>query len=175
MPNVTGGQFLSGSGGSSASALGTLISQQTLGSAAASVTFSSIPQGFTHLKLFVNSAVVTPGLLQANFNGDVTAADYFVNYQTMSFSSTITGNGGFTSAGAIVGSLNTNAGHAEITILAYSSTTLVKGFLGNSLGSLWLNGGGVWNNISPVTSIVLTNTAGGNFNAGSVFSLYGVK
>lgn len=178
MSNVTGGQFLSGSGISSANALGTLIQTQTLGSAAASVTFSSIPQTYTTLKLFVSATVVTAGFLQVNFNGDATAANYFINYQTQSFTATVTPVGAFSSAGSFLGSLNvatTGTGGAEVTFPGYSSTTSVKANFAMSVGSSFFYGGGIWNSAAAITSIVLVNSAGGNFNAGSVFSLYGIK
>lgn len=165
-----------GGGGSVTGLMGKLIQTQTLASPASSVTFSAIPQTYTHLKLFVSSSVVTGGsFLQANFNGDLTAGNYFFNNLTTGFNGSLATTGGFSQAGAMVGSLNTNAGYSEANFFGYSNTTLLKGFFAHSIGSVFFTSGGLWNNVAAITSIVLTNSAGGNFNAGSIFSLYGIN
>jgi len=52
----------------------TPIASQTLGSAASSVTFSSIPQGYTDLVLVINSvAASSTNNMDMSFNSDTSA------------------------------------------------------------------------------------------------------
>lgn len=156
-----------------------LISSQVLGSAAGTVTFSSIPASFKHLKVFIDATATGTGngFAQLNFNGDVTPGDYFVNYQTMAFSGTITGNGNFSNPGAYVGTINQASGGAgglEATIYGYAGAHL-KGYTAQGMGYAYFLGGGLWDVTSAITSIAVTISSGATFTAGSTFSLYGVN
>lgn len=166
--------FGSGGGSSNPSGPGTLISKQVLGAGAASVTFASIPQTFTTLKLFVSSVSANVGLLQINFNGD-SGTTYSNNRFIMNFTGTASTTGEFGDTGALVGSLNTNAGSFEITFSNYSSTQNPKTFFSIGVGATFQVTGGIWGSAAGITQMVLTNSAGGNFAAGSVFSLYGIQ
>lgn len=173
MFNQSGLSISSTGGGSSANVLGTLIQTQTLGAGAASVTFASIPQTYTTLKLFISSVSANAGILQLNFNSD-SGTNYSNNRFVMNFS---TGNtiGEFGDVAALLGSLNTNSGSFEITLSNYSSAQNPKTYFGLGMGATATFAGGVWANATAISQIVLTNSAGGNFAAGSVFSLYGIK
>lgn len=155
---------------------GRLIQTQTVGSATASVTFTSIPQQYHHLKLIIGGLVTTGNTsIQLNFNGDVTSADYNVNYLVMAYSPTITGAGSFGSPGAVVGTINPGWGGSEVTIYNYSSAAGAKFY--TAYGSSWqfFVGGGEWNSNNPLTSIVATISSGTTWGPGSVLSLYGVN
>lgn len=130
--SITGGAAaitINATGGGGGGAL-TLISSQTLGTAAASVTFSSIPGTYTDLILSitargdVSSTTINPGL---QFNGD-TGNNYFYSVQ---------GTDGTTGAGgpiayAYMGNLSGGsataglAGNAVITIPYYANTSFSK-------------------------------------------------
>ena len=156
------------------------IYTNTLVSAQASVTFSSIPSTYTDLVLVANVQAATGANIAIQFNGD-TASNY---------SSTIlTGNG--TAASSLRYSSKTyiitdNYGYpttsnfnVNIThIQNYSNATTYKTTLtrANSAASGLDASVGLWRSTAAITSIVVqlvTPTA--NINTGSTFSLYGIK
>jgi hypothetical protein len=154
------------------------IASQTLGSAAASVTFSSIPQGYTDLvlSLWVKSPV-TNGDMAMQFNFD-TGSNYS-NTQLYGDGSGAYSNRGTNQTYARVGNNSqTNEGLTVVHIQNYSNSITFKTILSRS-GSA--QSGGVvafvnlWRNTNPITSLVITPGAGGNWGAGSTFSIYGIQ
>ena len=150
------------------------IAEQTLGTAAASVTFSSIPGTYTDLVLVV-AGTLTTGTenIVMQFNGD-TGSNYSVTSllgdgsSASSFSSS-----NITSAGRCA--MGTSSSSAIYSINNYSNSTTYKTVLGRggvtSYGvdarvSLWLN-------TAAITSIVVFPTSY-NLNTGTVVSLYGI-
>ncbi len=184
LPSASGaGQTLVSTGaGNTYVAAGTmsLIQTQTLGSAAASITFSAIPQTYKTLKLFVSGGGVTAAAeTQLNFNGDVTPTNYFCNTQGYNFNTTAQPpTGGFSNPGALVGNLNTFAaggGGAEITVFGYA-TALQKFYVAHSVGAVFEVSGGLWNSSAAITSIAASLVSGGgNWAAGTTISLYGIS
>jgi hypothetical protein len=153
----------------------TPIATQTLGSAAASVTFSSIPQGYTDLVIVVNagaSAATANGGIR--FNGD-TGNNYS---QT-----TMRGNGS-AAASANIAKINldyygftTSLTNLEIIqIQNYSNSTTYKTVLarGDSADYGVRAQVGLWRNTSAITRIDFKSDAY-NFITGSTFSLYGIQ
>lgn len=153
----------------------TLISKQTLASTASSVTFSTIPQTYTHLHLVILTAGSATGNININFNGDVGSTySYSIvgGNGTSAFASKATAQ----TAGEI-GAVSTTPGTYCLDIAGYSSTTLTK----SSTSTLVTNGppysevvGTNWNNTAAITSIVFTPSTG-TLAAGSIFSLYGLQ
>jgi hypothetical protein len=153
------------------------IATTTLGSATATVTFSSISGAYTDLVLVVNyggSVSDTAAFMQ--FNGDTGS-----NYSNTK----VLGNGSVS-----VSQRNSNLTYAIISdnitsttltmncivsIQNYSNTTTYK----TSLGRYNLASGvteaivNLWRNTSAITQIVLDINAG-NFITGSTFTLYGI-
>lgn len=151
-----------------------LISSQIVASTATTVTFSSIPQQFHHLKLIISAYDTTGNTsMQINFNSDVTAADYFVSYIVMAFTNTVTGFGSFSNAGGVIGTINPGGGAATVDILGYSNAAFNKTYMVTGTGFQWLNGGGVWNTLAAITRIDIKIASGTTFAAGSTFTLYG--
>ena len=149
------------------------IATQTLGSAAASVTFSSIPSTYTDLILIFNGTGSTGGNFTFQFNGD-TGTNY---------SATILYGDG-SSAGSVrvsnqssmnIGGVGTGFTTDIINIMNYSNATTYKTALGryarpgDEVGAKV----GLWRSTSAITSVVV-GVSGGNFATGSTFSLYGV-
>lgn len=154
----------------------TLIQEQILGANAASVTFSAIPSGTYKLfKLFVNSTNTgnTATTYQLNFNGDVTAADYFFSTVNWGFNTTATPsvNGGFSAAGLFIA-----PDTSETTLYVKSGGGLNMHCMAQAGGSsaTWI-GSGIWNNASQLTSMVITPNGAANFLAGSIFTLLGIQ
>lgn len=176
------GSVASGGGGSGAL---TFISQQTLGAAAASVTFSSIPQTYEDLIVVISGrgdTAATEAIVYANINGDSGA-----NYYTQRLYSH-TGTSPFNSVAdtklmlcnipAATAPAN-RAGQVEIFFDNYAKTTFNKTAVstghqaiantaGNIVGMLC---SGQWANTNAITQLAFTLSAG-NFVAGTTITLY---
>jgi hypothetical protein len=156
----------------------TPIATQTLGSAAASVTFSSISGTYTDLVLIVNGSNTASASYYMQFNGD-TGSNY--SYTTVS------GNG--SSAVSARSSNNTKiylhyAGPFAantlfmntVSIQNYSNattnkSTLIRASIASDESTARV---GLWRSTAAITSI-LVSTDASTFKAGSTFTLYGIK
>ena len=155
----------------------TPIATQTLGSAAASVTFSSISGTYTDLILVVaGQATGAQRNLLLQFNGD-TASNY---------SATILyGDGSSAGSVRVTSQTSANVGGIDSTsqsntiahIMNYSNSTTYKTILGhgNSASNIVAAKVALWRSTSAITSIVAFLAASDTFTAGSTFTLYGVK
>ena len=153
------------------------IATQTLGSAAASVTFSSIPGTYTDLVLVCNSKLTsgTP-TSRLQFNGD-TATNYST---TMIYGdgSTVGAVRVSNEASANTGGNTDEFGTTIIHINNYSNTTTYKTTLSryNFLGPAYSEGGtktSLWRSTAAITSIVVFPVSS-TYVSGSTFSLYGI-
>jgi hypothetical protein len=154
------------------------ISTQTLASAVATVTFSSIPATYTDLVLIMTGIASTVGTdsCELQFNGD-TATNYSYTL--------LTGNGAAASSGRgtgaafiAVGLITSSEQVSNIwNIMNYANTTTFKSVLGhgNIAGAQVRTGVGTWRSTSAITSILLKNDTAQNFAIGSTFTLYGIK
>lgn len=170
-----------------------LVARQVLAASTASVTFSGIPQSFTHLLLEVcaksDGTGGTSGYDNANlrFNG-VTAGNYNWQtwYSTQGAGSVSTAGGTSQTsmqAAAIWNNHFGSAGRGISTIFVpyYSGTSSLKVFTahsaasdGGSAGVMQLYAGSLGgSNTGAVTSLSLL-MGSGNFVADSTFSLYGL-
>jgi hypothetical protein len=161
-----------------------LIETKTLGTAVASVAFTSIPQDGTDLMLLTSTRVSGSPVSQLNtqFNSSAVteysdrelSGDSLGNTTSISRSSQtvirITVNPGT--------SFTSNAfGSGQIHILNYTSSvaksvTLDGSTEQNNTTSYNNMVAGLWNNTAAITSITLTDQNSGNFVIGSSFSLY---
>ena len=163
------------------------IATQLLSSAAATVTFSNIPNTYKHLQLRSiarTTAAATDNYCNIIFNSDSGANYSYHNLRT-------DGGGGVQASG--LASQNAiylqryaggNAaasifGSVIVDILDYASTSknkTLRNFGGeerNGAGSVYLVSG-AWFNSSLINSITLTPESG-SFATNSRFSLYGIK
>jgi len=151
------------------------IATQTLGSAASSVTFSSIPSTYTDLVLVVNSARTTSNdAVSLEFNGD-TGSNYsrLLMYGTGSSAAT------FRESNATlieIGVQDTSNCTNIFNVMNYANTSSNKSVVAraNATGVRVSAGIGVWRNTAAITSIKFA-TGGSTFIAGSTFTLYGIK
>lgn len=151
------------------------IATQTLGSAASSVTFSSIPSTYTDLVLIVNSArTASNDSVSLEFNGD-TGSNYsrLLMYGTGSSAAT------FRESNATlieIGVQDTSNCTNIFNVMNYANTTSNKSVVAraNATGVRLSAGIGVWRNTAAITSIKLA-TGASTFIAGSMFTLYGIK
>ena len=157
------------------------LDTQTLGSAAASVTFSSIPQTYTDLVLVMSvqgASVATsrdPGI---RFNGD-TGSNYSYTGLTGNGSSASSFRSSNQTAGAAGFSFPTS--NFEIIIMSiqnYSNATTYKTALFRNNNAAVIVGACVnlWRNTAAITSLTILGSDLGaiNINSGSTFTLYGI-
>ena len=154
------------------------LDTQTLTSTAATVIFSSIPQGYTDLVLISRPLVTSSAYdLVVRFNGD-TASNYSNTILSGTGSSAISAK---LSNQTIMyldyyGVIDTTQTNRIINIMNYSNSTTYKTVLSraNNAGSGTDAIVGLWRNTAAITSLVLIAQTGGTFAAGSTFSLYGI-
>ena len=156
------------------------LATNTLGSTAASVTFSSISGAYTDLVLVVTATGSTTADLILSFNSDTTVANYSTTALVGSGSSA-TSNRTTVLAGISLTSnsylRSSEAMQWNISIQNYANATTYKTVLlrtGNvPLGRIDA-GVGLWDGtIAAITSLTLTASAG-TFAIGSTFTLYGI-
>jgi hypothetical protein len=159
------------------------IATQTLGSAAASVTFSSIPSTYTDLILIVNAGMSSgAGYVSFQLNADTTMSNYSCTY--------IRGDGSTAASGRYSGALgrfNISGADIKATSVAaniilhfqnYNNSTTFKTVLNrqNDTTSAVSSGVSLWRNTNAITQILLKEAdSGANWVTGSTFTLYGIK
>jgi hypothetical protein len=160
------------------------IQTQTLATNTATVTFSSIPQNYTDLRIVINAGSTSSEDIGMQFNGDNSGGHY---------STTILAGGGSSASSGRTTSVNgitidsngfdstSIAKVATVDIMNYSNTTTYKtalcrsGNAGTGVDAIV----GLWRPASlgsgNITSITFYGyNSGYSFLAGSTFSLYGI-
>ncbi len=148
------------------------IATTTLSTSASDVTFSSIPGTYTDLVLVLNGTSTAIAGLGFEFNGD-TGNNYSATLLYGTGSAAISSNNTNTYPG-YSGRINTNQSVSISHIMNYSNTTTYKTAItrANSNGDIIMANVCLWRNTSAITSI---KYIGATFNAGCVFTLYGIK
>jgi hypothetical protein len=159
-----------------------LIESKTLGTAAASIEFTSIPQTFTDLFIVCS--------LRSSDSGSYVNINLGFNANTSNFSARWLyglGSGGTGTANSIVryaGEVNTandtanTFNNSSIYIPNYTGSTH-KSFSTDSVRETNAStnamaiSAGLWSDTSAITSVQLDSSAG-NYVAGSTISLYGI-
>lgn len=154
----------------------TPIATTTLGSAASSVTFSSISGTYTDLVVIFSGTGGSVDI-QYQFNGD-TGTNYSVTR--------LSGNGS-----TAVSNRNTNYASIEADYFAYANSTQTLNicnimnysnsttnktvlFRSNNASLGTDVGVGLWRNTAAITQVLIKTNAS-TFSTGSTFSLYGIK
>ena len=158
----------------------TPIATNTLSSAAASVTFSSISGTYKDLVCVYTANTASPVDMSVRMNGD-TGSNY--SYTWLSGTGTTTessrgsnytrlllDNYGYPPSAASTYNV------AIIQFMNYSNTTTYKTTLmrSNNAAAGVDAGVGLWRSTSAITSLVFNFSTGANIASGSVFSLYGI-
>jgi hypothetical protein len=163
------------------------LATTTLASAASTITFTGIPSGYKYLQLRCfarTTAAVDNDTASITFNSNSSA-----NYSGHN----LRGNGGVTASDGAASQTSAAIqrfaggnqaasmfGVAIVDILDYANTTKYKtfkdvgGYDFNGTGNTYLSTG-LWMSSSPITSITMTPSQGGNWAQYSSFALYGVK
>jgi hypothetical protein len=153
------------------------IEAQTLGSAQASVSFTSIPATYTDLVLIVAGIATanSTSSLSLQFNGD-TGNNY--SGTRLSGNGSAASSDRYTSSGVMGGGLITSSVRFNniINIFNYSNTTTHKTvlFRANVSDSLVRTSVNKWANTAAINRVDVLATAT-TFAIGSTFTLYGIK
>ena len=146
------------------------------GSSTTSYTFSSISGAYTDLILVATGSNSAGNRgLNMTFNGD-TGSNYSATNLAGDGSSAVSNRS--TSASNIsIGNSATTIATITAHIMNYSNTTTNKTvIMRNSASSVQAAAlSGLWRSTAAITSIGLTLNSGDPFNAGSTFTLYGIK
>lgn len=158
------------------------IQTYTLTSTAASVTFSSIPQNYTDLKIVVSARTdraSVQDIMLLSFNGSTTSfsAKYLEGNGSTAGSYTDQARG-FGNADGANATSNT-FGNTELYIPNYTGSSN-KSWSGDGVNETNATAAysslfaGLWSNTAAITSIALTGSSS-NFVSGSTFTLYGIS
>jgi hypothetical protein len=156
------------------------IATNTLGSAASSVTFSSIAGNYTDLILISAPIVTAATTFAVYFNGS-TAANYSATILTgdgTSAASTRVANQSEIRISYVGTSRTTNTTNIITQIQNYSNATTNKTLLSRDNVASDGTGAivGLWRSTAAITSITIFPLSGGSIiNTGSIFTLYGIK
>jgi hypothetical protein len=157
------------------------IASQTVGSGgAASVTFSSIPQTFTHLQLRASYSNANSGSwVNLVVNSDATASNYKMHELRGDGSTATSSSPSAASYGYLFG-LNSPFGSAIVDILDYTNTNKNKvmktlnGFDNNGSGYIQLTSG-LWLNTNAINALTIRCDYSQNLSQFSTFNLYGIQ
>ena len=162
----------------------TPIATQTLGSAAATVTFSSISGSYTDLILVCaarSATAATSDSFLMSFNGNTTAVYSRIRLlgtgsAASSASRSAATNIDFEGLAGDTSAANTFM-PSIVQVQNYSNTTTNKTCLirGNDANNYVLATVGLFRSTSAITSVSLATSSAANFMTGSTFTLYGVK
>lgn len=153
-----------------------VISTQTLGSAVATVTFSSIPQTYTDLVLVANGAESANQYVAIRFNSD-TGSNYsqtrLYGDGTTAYSDRQTS----VTFGRLSVGDPTNRFLMIASIFNYANTTTFKTWLSrtNTANNMVGAVGGLYRSTSAITAIQVLTVTADTFVIGSTFTLYGIK
>jgi hypothetical protein len=160
------------------------IATTTLGSAAATVTFSSIPGTYTDLVLVANFGSASANndcRITVNSTGGASTA-YSYTYLAGSGTAASSGrlaNNAYVSSYFVIG-CSTDPQTITLNFMNYSNTTTNKTFLSrvSSAGKELSAVVGLYSSTSAITAIQLEsagNSSPAQFTSGSMFTLYGIK
>jgi hypothetical protein len=153
------------------------IATQTLGSATASITFSSIPATYTDLLMVFSGSATAISYISFRYNGD-TGSNYSVTLIRGNGSAALSSRySNITELYASEGATNdTTINNVIFQIQNYSNTTTYKTGLirANNAGVSAEAGVGLWRNTAAINSLTVLSPSN-NFATGSTFTLYGIK
>jgi hypothetical protein len=150
----------------------TPIATTTLGSAQATVTFSSISQSYTDLVVVINGAASTEASDTMQFNSDTGS-----NYSYTELDGAPGSGRASNRTACYLGNTYTDQYVKVINIMNYSNSTTYKTVLSRSnyqagtyAVSAWVS---LWRNTNSITQLVIGPNSG-TMNTGTTVSLYGI-
>jgi hypothetical protein len=153
------------------------IATTTLGSAASTITFSSISSAYTDLRLVLTGSFTTADRTTITFNSD-TATNY--SFTRLWGDGSGANSGRQTSYGNIyVGATSrTVMTLATVDIFSYAGSTFKTALItqasdNNGSGDVW-NAVGLWRSTSAISSIQLGSLGSNTYATGTTATLYGI-
>ena len=152
------------------------IATTTLGSAAASITFSSIPSTYTDLRLILVSARVSGGAISYRFNSD--SGSNYSKTRVYGFGTSVGSDADVSATEIGTNNYGTYLHLHTLDVFSYAGSTFktclyeVNGD-NNGAGTV-SRGVGLWRSTSAITSIDILLTSG-TIASGSTATLYGIK
>jgi hypothetical protein len=149
------------------------LDTKTLVAAVPSVTFTSIPQGYTDLVIVIAGTSSTSAEIYCQFNGD-TGSNYSRTFMYGDGGSAVSGRNSSGTAFS-VGFRGTNQSVARVNIMNYSNTTTYKTVLARSDAAdiVTVAEAALWRSTVAINSVYLYSGSG-TFSTGSTFTIYGV-
>ena len=157
----------------------TPIATTTLGSAAASYTFTSIPSTYTDLILVIagTTGALNNVLLQVG-NGSIDTGNNYSTTFLVGDGSSATSSRQSSVSNMLVGRIGTDQSINIVQLLNYSNTTTYKTLLcrGNNAATsgqvaAYVN---LWRSTSAINQVKVLEQVGSNFQTGTTFTLYGI-
>ena len=157
------------------------LATQTLASPAVSATFSSIPSGYTDLRIVLsNGNTNNPSNIAIQFNG-VTSGSLYSNTNLYGNGSSAGSNRLSNRSDGIYIDYNvtfSSSSNANIIydIMSYANTSTYKTVLGrvNAAGSATEAAVGTFRSTNAITDVTITTASANTFSTGTVFSIYGI-
>jgi hypothetical protein len=149
------------------------IATTTLGSAASSVTFSSISAAYTDIVMVFNGSLSVGSGLTFQVNG---ATSGFSDTFLIGYGSSASSGRDSNVTSSFFGDIGTTNSTAILNFMNYSNTTTFKTVLsrGSAAGNGVSASVGLYRSTSAVTEIKILAPSG-NITTGSTFTLYGIK
>jgi len=154
-----------------------LIEKRTLGSATATVSFTSIPATYTDLVLMIGGAASSAQGMALWYNNDTTLPGlYSRTYLYGNGTSAVSARASSGSANHQILEIGTAISTVYAHIMDYSNTTTFKTALsrGGSASNLTIVGVGCWRNTAAINRLDIA-TVSGTMNTGTVLALYGIQ
>lgn len=151
----------------------TPIATTTLGSAARSITFSSIPGTYTDLIVVIGSLANAEAYFATTFNSD-TGNNYSSTYVFGTGSSVASSRQ--SNVGSIAGSRSDTNAVFILNIMNYANTTTYKTTLSrtSNAGQIAIAVVGLWRSTSAITSVTVSGQDS-DWSSGTMATLYGIK
>ena len=153
----------------------TPIATTTLGSATSTVTFSSIPQTYTDLRVVFTGTANTTSAFGLRYNSD-TGTNYSYTLVYGSGTSALSTRASGT-ADPGNGNVWTTQSNVIADIMNYSNSTTYKTAIsradnaGNRTAA-WVS---LWRSTAAITNLQITTTSANTYSVGSTFTLYGIQ
>jgi len=155
----------------------TLIASNTLGSAASSVTFSSIPSTYTDLILVTNVSASSAGTFSSTLRFNSDNASNYSDTRIIGSGTAASSNRDSSQTEMYPANITNGIGTVIHQIMDYSNASTSKTVLSRGISAdyqVWANVG-LWRKTPEIITSILLSVSGSNFASGSTFRLYGIE
>lgn len=151
------------------------IATTTLSSATSTVTFASIPQTYTDLRVVFTGTANATSAFGLRYNSD-TGTNYSYTLLYGNGSSAASGRGSSTSDPAN-GNIWTTQSNVTADIMNYSNSTTYKTAISradnaDNRTAAWVS---LWRSTAAITNLQITTTNANTYSIGTTITLYGIK